>query len=104
MKVSFWCRGVSAQFCFRNEDPLWVTQTFKQNPKALLQHKLMDFKQISKLNLLQGSIVRKKTKNLAPEFKCKVSRRQKYVIKSFVSHLINQAWISQAPVVFVLIL
>lgn len=45
-----------------------------------------------------------KTKDLAPELKCEVTRRQKYVIKSFVIYLINQAWVSQVLMGFVLIL
>lgn len=82
----------------------WKQETSKTNPKALLQHKLVDLKQISKLSVLQKSTVMEKTKDLAPELKCKVTPRQKYVIKSFVINLINQALVSQVPMVFVLIL
>lgn len=69
----------------------------------MLQPKLMDLKQISKLSVQEPTVM-EKTKGLAPELKCKMAQRQKYVIKSFVINLINQVWVSQVPVVFELIL
>lgn len=61
-------------------------------------------RQISESNFHNKGRKEKKVKNLAPDFKSDFSWMQKYVTKSLVSHLINRAWVSQAPAVSMLIL